>query len=238
MFAESICHEFVIICTTSSTTHRSRSRCWVSGTQAAQANHHFDGPRNTRWSRRRLGWLRRGSSLTLAGQWLMRGTTIRIKEVQPGDAAAWESMRQLLWPSAAGEHAGEIAAYFQGNRRNPAEVFIACDEAGGAIGFVELSIRNYAEGCHSGRVAYIEGWYVSPDARRRGVGAALIAHAEAWGKSQECSELGSDCELDNLDSAAAHRALGFDEVVRTISFRKALAPSESNTESVSDREDK
>src|SRR5688572_30190641 len=148
-----------------------------------------------------------------------------IKEVQPGDSAAWESMRQLLWPSAPGEHAREITAYFQGNRKNPAEVFIACEEAGRPIGFVELSIRNYAEGCDSGRVAYIEGWYVSPDARRRGVGAALVAQAEAWAKSQGCFELGSDCELENAESTAAHRALGFEEVVRTISFRKGLARS-------------
>src|SRR5918996_4558644 len=141
-----------------------------------------------------------------------------IEEVRQRDAAAWESMRQLLWPSAPGEHASKIAAYFQGNRRNPAEVFIARDEAGRPIGFVELSIRDYAEGCYSGRVAYIEGWYVSHEARRQGVGAALVTQAEAWAKSRGCSELASDCELDNVDSAAAHRALGFDEVVRTISF--------------------
>lgn len=132
----------------------------------------------------------------------MRRTNITITGVQPGDAAVWASMRQSLWPSAPGEHAAEIAAYFRGNPRNPAEVFLAYDEAGHAIGFVELSIRNYAEGCHSDRVAYIEGWYVSPDARRRGVGAALVAHSEAWGQAGQSRQRGGASSIGFRRSCA------------------------------------
>jgi aminoglycoside 6'-N-acetyltransferase I len=131
-------------------------------------------------------------------------------------------MRQALWPSAPGEHAQEIASFFRGDRRNPAEVLLAVDDSGRAVGFAEVSIRPYAEGCYSGRVAYLEGWYVDEAVRRQGIGAALVRAAEEWGRAQGCTELGSDTETENLDSAAAHRSVGFTEVERIICFRKTL----------------
>ena len=131
-------------------------------------------------------------------------------------------MRQALWPSDAGEHAREIAAFFDGDRRTLAEVLLAVDDAGTAVGFAELSIRPYAEGCSSDRVAYLEGWYVEPEARREGVGTALVAAAEEWARAQGCTEMGSDTEITNVGSAAAHRRVGFGEVERIICFRKAL----------------
>jgi aminoglycoside 6'-N-acetyltransferase I len=106
----------------------------------------------------------------------------------------------------------------------PLAVLIAEDDGGKLVGFAELSIRNYAEDCVTDRVAYLEGWYVVPGARRKGVGRALIAGAEQWGKGQGCTEFASDAVIDNEISAAAHRALGFTETVRIRCFRKQLAP--------------
>ena len=103
----------------------------------------------------------------------------------------------------------------------PLAVLIAHDSTG-PDGFVELSIRAYAEGCYSGRVAFLEGWYVVPAARRKGVGRALVQAAEDWGRAQGCTEFGSDALLDNATSQAAHRALGFAEVVQIRCFRKDL----------------
>jgi aminoglycoside 6'-N-acetyltransferase I len=145
-----------------------------------------------------------------------------IRPVQPGDAAAWERMRQSLWPSSPREHAAEIASFFEGRRTHPVEVLLAVDELGQPLGFVELSIRNYAEGCSSDRVAYLEGWYVEPFARRQGVGAALMKVAEEWGRAQGCTEFASDTDLGNHVSEAAHRALGFAETGRIICFQKGL----------------
>jgi aminoglycoside 6'-N-acetyltransferase I len=145
-----------------------------------------------------------------------------VRVIAHSDAPAWERMRQTLWPSAAGEHAGEIARFFSGDRRDPLEVLLAIEDSGRAVGFAELSIRQSAEGCYSGRVAYLEGWFVEPAARRRGVGSALVKAAEAWGRDQGCTELASDVELGNTASAAAHSALGFAEIVRKVCFRKDL----------------
>lgn len=101
-------------------------------------------------------------------------------------------------------------------------MLLAFDESGSAIGFVELSIRNYAEDCATNRVAYLEGWYVDPQARRQGIGAALVHAAENWGRAQGCTEFGSDALIDNDVSAAAHQALGFTETAQIRCFRKDL----------------
>ncbi len=101
-------------------------------------------------------------------------------------------------------------------------VLFAEDGEARPTGFVELSLRAYAEGCQSDNVAYVEGWYVVPEARGRGVGRALIEAAEGWARRQGCTELGSDAQLDNAASAAAHRALGFSEVGQIRCFRKPL----------------
>lgn len=131
-------------------------------------------------------------------------------------------MREALWPDETGSHAREIEDFLAGRLKNPLEVLLAVDTAGTPVGFVELSIRNYAEDCITDRVAYLEGWYVVPEARRRGVGAALVKASEDWARTQGCTEFGSDALLDNDVSAAAHRALGFDETVQIRCFRKNL----------------
>jgi aminoglycoside 6'-N-acetyltransferase I len=133
-------------------------------------------------------------------------------------------MREQLWPDESGSHTLEISQYFQGALRNPLHVLVAASASGRLIGFAELSIRNYAEDCETDRVAYLEGWYVEPDARRLGVGRALIEAAEEWARSQGCTEFGSDALIDNAVSADAHRSLGFEETGQIRTFKKLLAP--------------
>ena len=134
-------------------------------------------------------------------------------------------MRDALWPEGGTHgHAREVEEFFAGRLQMPLAVLLATDD-GSAVGFAELSIRAYAEDCVTDRVAYLEGWYVVPEARRRGVGRALVAAAERWALAQGCSEFASDAIIDNEVSAAAHRALGFVETVRIRCFRKPLEPS-------------
>ncbi len=125
--------------------------------------------------------------------WFTMRATIHVRPASPEDAPAWLQMRHALWPEGdAAEHAGEIERYFAGQLHEPLEVLLAIADTSRIVGFAELSIRNYAEDCVTNRVAYLEGWYVVPDARRQGVGGALVAAAEQWGRSQGCIEFGSD----------------------------------------------
>jgi aminoglycoside 6'-N-acetyltransferase I len=149
--------------------------------------------------------------------------TIKVRSATASDAAAWLGLRHALWPEgSAAEHREEIDRFFRGEAQDPLAVLLAEDVTGRPVGLAELSIRPQAEGCHTDRVAYLEGWFVVPDARGRGVGRALVAAAEAWGRSHGCRELASDTQTDNALGAAAHRALGFSEVGRVRCFRKDL----------------
>ena len=140
------------------------------------------------------------------------------------DAGAWRRMREALWPDDDQSHAREIEDFFAGRLHMPLEVLLALNDDGDVVGFAELSIRPYAEDCVTDRVAYLEGWYVVPEARRRGVGRALVEAAERWAAAQGCTEFGSDALIDNETSAMAHRALGFVETVQIRCFRKSLSP--------------
>jgi len=147
----------------------------------------------------------------------------QVRAVTTSDAAAWLRMRCDLWPDGSeAEYRAEIDQFFAGQVREPFATLVALNSSGDAVGFAELSIRSYAEDCVTDRVAYLEGWYVVPEARRQGVGTALVRAAEEWARLQGCTEFASDALIDNHVSAAAHRALGFQETVQIRCFRKVL----------------
>ena len=123
------------------------------------------------------------------------------------------------------QHQEDIDRYFGGDRREPAEVLLALTANAAPAGFAELSIRNIVDGCLTDRVAYLEGWYVVPDLRRRGIGRALVHAAEQWATRRGCTEFGSDSEIDNDVSHAAHLRAGFQETGRVRTFRKELRPA-------------
>jgi aminoglycoside 6'-N-acetyltransferase I len=148
---------------------------------------------------------------------------VRVRAAVPGDAPAWARMRAALWPDAdADELLAETARHFAGGLRHLEHVLVAVDGDGAVVGFAELNLRPYAEGCTSDRVAFLEGWYVAPEWRRRGVGAALVATAEAWARGLGCTEFGSDAVHDNDTARRAHAALGFEEVEVIRCFRKRI----------------
>jgi len=137
------------------------------------------------------------------------------------DTAVLARFRHALWPDGPeAEHRAEVERFFE--KRAPAAAVMLAEDASGPLGFAELSIRPYAEGCDTDRVGFLEGWYVRPEARRRGVGRELVAAGLAWARAQGCTEFASDSEADNALGAAAHRALGFEEVGLIRCFRKTL----------------
>ena len=114
------------------------------------------------------------------------------------------------------------AAENGGTSRVGVAVIVADRGDGSLAGFVEIGSRSYAEGCETTPVAYVEGWYVDPDARRAGLGAQLLKATETWALEHGFSEIASDTELGNDVSRQVHIALGFEEVERQICFKKRL----------------
>jgi len=156
---------------------------------------------------------------------------MNVRPVAPDDEREWLRMRTALWPGPGSEdHPGEIRRFLDGEAAEPLHVLVAEPEDGaeaGAepgrlVGLAELSIRPCAEGCRTDRVAYLEGWWVDPEWRRRGVGRALVRAVRAWAREQGCTELASDTAVDNEVSQRAHRAAGFEEVGRTVCYRMAV----------------
>jgi aminoglycoside 6'-N-acetyltransferase I len=152
---------------------------------------------------------------------------MKIRLIASTDRGEWLRLLIGLHPELPdADHVPSIGAYLsRGSIAEliPSAVFAAERQDGRLAGFLELSVRNYAEGC-SGNTPYVESWYVDEDVRGTGVGRALMEAAERWALDQGFVELASDALLENSLSHAAHQALGFEVVERIVVFRKPLLP--------------
>ena len=127
-------------------------------------------------------------------------------------------MRTALWPDSTAAEVDVLLADFAG------VLLVSEDEDGELIGYAEVGVRPFADGCLTAPVAYLEGVWVGDDERRSGIGAALVAFAEVWAREQGLTEMASDCAIDNTASHAFHTALGFEEAGRMIAFRRSIEP--------------
>jgi aminoglycoside 6'-N-acetyltransferase I len=123
-------------------------------------------------------------------------------------------MRSRLYPDVDPDEINQwFAASESGGTHLVGIAVLVADRGDGRLaGFVEIGSRTYAEGCISSPVAFLEGWYVDPDARRRGLGRQLVDAAESWALERGYLEIASDTELENEISLKAHTALGYEEV--------------------------
>src|ERR1700679_2362200 len=119
-------------------------------------------------------------------------------EVRLGTSADLATISRLffaLWPDGPlAEHQEEAQAILAGSPPSPMPLVVFAAEADSeVIGFIEVGLRSHADGCDTRHpVGFIEGWYVEPAHRGRGVGRALMRVAEQWALSQGCHELASD----------------------------------------------
>ena len=145
-----------------------------------------------------------------------------LRGVEPRDINEWVRMRSALWPDGVSDHRQETEAYFLERSSAIVQGFVLERTTGGLGGFIEINVRNYAEGASTDAVPYVEGWYVDPDLRGHGCGRRLIQAAEQWALAKGYQELASDAEIANAASIAAHQALGFQETDRIVCFVKPL----------------
>ena len=151
----------------------------------------------------------------------MIGKEFNVRLLKERDLNEWFQLRKRLWDATLDEdHRSEMLDILD---HPETELILVAESADGKlIGFLEASIRPFVEDCCTDNVGYLEGWFVDPEFRRRGIGRALVAEAEKWARRQGCVEMASDAEIGNETSLAAHLNLGYAETSRLVHLRKEL----------------
>lgn len=154
---------------------------------------------------------------------MAQASGISIEPCTERDLGLWIALRRALWPEAAEPDLRQEAEALL-CRSDQAIAVLARTARGGVAGFAEASLRHDGvNGCATSPVAFLEGIYVCPGWRRRGLASRLCAAVEDWARERQCREFASDALLDNDASHRMHRALGFEETERVVYFRKVLA---------------
>jgi aminoglycoside 6'-N-acetyltransferase I len=145
-----------------------------------------------------------------------------IRKAKMDDKAEWARMRNILWPSDIQSQLADIEEYFSNRSLDIVKVFVLEVSPSKLGGFIELNIRNYAEGSDEAKVPFVEGWFVDKEFQNQGFGKQLIRAVEHWALEHGFRELASDSEIENTNSLIAHKAVGFKEASRVVCFIKTL----------------
>src|SRR5215831_14401684 len=152
---------------------------------------------------------------------------VSIRQAKSADRDQLAQLRQALWPkSSAAEHARELEPILAGHTPGamPLINFVAETPNGTLTGFAEVDLRSHADGCDPARaVGYLEGWYVTEEYRRYGIGRRLLSTAEDWARSHGCVEMASDTWIDKELSQSCHEALGFEVVDRACTIARGYS---------------
>ena len=143
-----------------------------------------------------------------------------IRKAEEKDLPIIAELACRLWPCHTAEEMQEEMSEIL--RKPDAAFFLAFTETG-AAGFVQCQLRrDYVEGTDHSPVGYLEGIYVEPACRGKGLARQLLSTCEDWAKTRGCTEFASDCELTNTESLRFHLNTGFAEANRIICFVKKI----------------
>ena len=146
---------------------------------------------------------------------------MRIVEITRDRFPEWRRMRQELHGQlAAGFHEAEMELILASAE---ATCFLGLSESGEAVAMIEVSLRNFVDGCLGGPVGYLEGIYVGPGQRMQGQGRALAEFAADWFRSQGCRDMAADAELANRAAQDFLARVGFAETYRVVEYKRSLA---------------
>ncbi|MCQ3936041.1 MAG: GNAT family N-acetyltransferase [Chloroflexi bacterium] len=144
---------------------------------------------------------------------------ISVRRITAEDRGEWFKMRRGIWPEAPDDYLNfdmdDILA-------SDDDAVLMAFVDGTPAGMIEARLRDYGEGCETSPVGYIEGWFVYPEFRGKGIASRLAEAAEDWARSKGCTEMASDTWLDNEASIRAHLKQGYQEAERLIHFVKRL----------------
>lgn len=133
-------------------------------------------------------------------------------------AALFDLYRQFYeqQPDAA------LARKFMGEnlKKERSVVFMALDNDGTALGFTQL----YPGWCSVGTcpIWTLYDLFVTPTARQRGVGRALMDAAEKMARKSRASRIDLETAIDNYDAQALYESLGYSREVEFYKYSLAL----------------
>ena len=78
--------------------------------------------------------------------------TVSIRVMTEADHDGWIALRNRLWPEYSADHAGDVSEMLE---KGTTWGFIAEDPSGAALGFAEVSVRAYANGCEQRPVPFL-----------------------------------------------------------------------------------
>lgn len=143
-----------------------------------------------------------------------------IRRAASEDKPEWLRMRHGLWPDAPMDYLARDLDDLLADE--DMAVFMAFNEHGQPVAFIEVALRTYAEGCETSPVGYIEAWFVGELVRGQMLGRQLVEIAEQWAREKGCTEMASDTWLENEASITAHLRMGYHEADRLVHFVKRL----------------
>jgi aminoglycoside 6'-N-acetyltransferase I len=143
-----------------------------------------------------------------------------VRRSRKSDLMQWLEMRRQLWPRhSIASHRSEVRSSLGKADFIP---FVAERVDGKLIGFLEASVRPYANGCRFKPVVFLEGIWVQADLQRSGVGGKLVQSLSRWCLENGFKEICSDVLIRNARGRRAHQAWGFRETEKVVYFRKPL----------------
>jgi aminoglycoside 6'-N-acetyltransferase I len=144
---------------------------------------------------------------------------LTIREMKSPDREMWLGMYRQLWP---GHTSDALRAEIDRILKSAKRAGFVAETSGEAVGFAEYALRDYANGCHSQPVPFLEGIWVAEAFRARGVARKLFEFLERKARAAGYREFGSDVDIDNYSSQLMHERLGFVATERVVFYRKVL----------------
>ncbi len=146
---------------------------------------------------------------------------LTIGEVSEETIKPWVTLMHELWSHHDRDSLQTEARKILASKKETS-FLLSIDEK--FLGFVNVSIRtDYVHGSTHSPVGYIEGIYIKPKLRHRGLAKKLVEHATLWFLANGCKEICSDAEIDNVVSQGWHEAMGFAQSKRLVHYIKRIS---------------
>ncbi|WP_269914574.1 GNAT family N-acetyltransferase [Acinetobacter sp. HY1485] len=134
----------------------------------------------------------------------------------------WLALRHEFWAQLNQEEHKEDIHHILNKKISRSAFLLLKDN--NVIGFAEVALRSYSNGCFFQPVPFLEGFYIKPNEQGKKYGKFFINQVEQELIQLGYKELCSSTDWENTISQAVHTALNFTEVDRIVLYHKRLMP--------------